>query len=68
MTYVMISAEKKLIKKKGTFELLGCDILIDNNFNPFLLEMNLNPALFTGIYILYYKFILKVLIKFFLDT
>ena len=29
----------------NTFELYGCDIILDNNFNPFILEINDNPGL-----------------------
>ncbi len=45
----MVAGIKKIERKNGTFELLGCDILFDNNFNPYLLEINSNPALYTGI-------------------
>ena len=34
-------------RKTGCFELLGCDFLIDEELNPWLLEINTNPALFT---------------------
>jgi len=30
----------------GCFELLGCDIMIDDEFNPHLIEINTNPALY----------------------
>jgi tubulin--tyrosine ligase like protein 10 len=30
----------------GFYELLGVDIIIDENFKPYLLEVNTNPALF----------------------
>jgi len=30
----------------GCFELLGCDILVDDTFNPHLIEINTNPALY----------------------
>ena len=43
----MTQAEKILIKKKGFWELLGIDIMIDEAMNPYLLEINSNPALFT---------------------
>ena len=26
--------------------MLGCDIMIDDNYNPYLIELNTNPALF----------------------
>lgn len=48
LTYVMRAAEKKLDKKIGCFELLGCDILIGSDFTPYLIEMNHNPALHLG--------------------
>lgn len=27
---------------------MGCDIIFDNNYNPYLIEMNMNPALDTS--------------------
>lgn len=48
-TYVMRAAEKKMDKKLGCFELMGCDILVDSDLNPYLIEMNHNPALHLGI-------------------
>lgn len=44
----MRSAEKKLEKRPGCFELMGCDILLGNDFSPYLIEMNHNPALHLG--------------------
>jgi len=41
------SAKVDLGRKTGCFELLGCDFLIDAELNPWLLEINTNPALFT---------------------
>lgn len=48
ITYVMQASADKLTKKTGFYELLGCDFMLDENFKPYLLEMNTNPALFTG--------------------
>lgn len=42
----MFAAAGKLTPIKGCFELLGCDILIDDQFNPHLIEINTNPALY----------------------
>merc|ERR1712157_216881 len=42
----MFAAAGKLSHLKGCFELLGCDILIDDQFNPHLIEINTNPALY----------------------
>lgn len=43
------AAETTLDKKTGFFQLLGCDILVDENLKPYLLEINNNPAIFTDI-------------------
>lgn len=40
------SAQEKFIKKEGTFELLGFDIMVDESLSPHLIEVNTNPALF----------------------
>lgn len=42
-------AADKFEKRLGTFELMGCDIMIDTNLKVYLIEMNTNPALFLGI-------------------
>jgi len=47
LRYTIICAQAKIDKKLGYFELLGCDILVDSDLNPYLLEFNTNPALFT---------------------
>jgi glutathione synthase/RimK-type ligase-like ATP-grasp enzyme len=45
---VLLSLGKnKLEKKQGQYELLGVDIMLDTSLNPYLLELNTNPALFT---------------------
>jgi D-alanine-D-alanine ligase-like ATP-grasp enzyme len=49
-THVFMACEKKLARRSGTFELLGCDILFDEKLTPYLLEMNSNPAIFTGLF------------------
>lgn len=36
-----------MIGKLGMFELLGFDVMMDDSGKPFLLEININPALFT---------------------
>ena len=45
---VVAAAKRKLMQKRGTYELLGCDILVDENCKPYLLEVNTNPAMFTS--------------------
>lgn len=35
-----------LDKKQGCFEIFGCDLIIDQQLNPYLLEVNSNPAFF----------------------
>ena len=42
------AAKRKLMTKKGTYELLGCDIILDHQCKPHLLEVNTNPAMFTS--------------------
>eukprot|EP00825_Cyclidium_porcatum_P008465 TRINITY_DN14215_c0_g1_i3.p2 TRINITY_DN14215_c0_g1~~TRINITY_DN14215_c0_g1_i3.p2 ORF type:complete len:335 (+),score=89.96 TRINITY_DN14215_c0_g1_i3:145-1149(+) len=44
--YTIKAGLPKLEKKIGYYELLGYDIMIDDNFKPHLLEINTNPALF----------------------
>jgi len=47
MIAVLAAANRKLMKKRGTYELLGCDILVGHDLQPYLLEVNTNPAMFT---------------------
>ena len=44
LAYSIKAGRKKLINRENTFEILGCDIMIDYNLNPFLIEMNSTPA------------------------
>jgi hypothetical protein len=37
MVAVLASAKRKLIAKKGTYELLGCDIIVGEDLQPYLL-------------------------------
>ena len=62
ISYVIKAGSEKITKKIGFYELIGCDFMIDENYNPYLLEMNTNPALFTGFDILIKKiYLLKEL-------
>ncbi|KRX10650.1 hypothetical protein PPERSA_05470 [Pseudocohnilembus persalinus] len=45
LCYTIHIGEEKLQKKLGCFELMGVDILISENFRPYLIEMNSNPAI-----------------------
>ena len=45
---VFAAANRKVMKKRGTYEFLGCDILVSEDMNPYLLEVNTNPAMFTN--------------------
>ena len=47
MKLVFTVVKDKLDKKFGCFELFGFDFLIDDNLNPYLIEINVNPALYT---------------------
>ena len=44
---VVAAAKRKLISKRGTYELLGCDVIVSRDLQPYLLEVNTNPAMFT---------------------
>lgn len=39
---------KKNPTKQFQFELFGLDVMIDENFKPWLIEINTNPAITTG--------------------
>ena len=41
------TVKDKLDRKFGCFELFGFDFMFDENLNPYFIEINTNPALFT---------------------
>jgi len=47
MTLIFTVIKDKLDRKFGCFELFGFDFLLDDNLNPYLIEINTNPALYT---------------------
>ena len=47
MVAVIAAAKRKLMAKRGTYELLGCDVIVGEDLKPYLLEINTNPAMFT---------------------
>ena len=54
LIYVFSIASKKLEKKNGFFELFGCDFILDENLNPFLIDINSNPSLLIGNYFIFF--------------
>eukprot|EP01039_Chlorochromonas_danica_P001411 gene1411-1534_t len=45
MTDILTASNGKLLKKHGYFDLLGCDFMLTDDNQLFLLEINTNPAL-----------------------
>ena len=66
MVVITAAAKKKLVAKRGTYQLLGCDILVSQDLQPYLLQVNTNPAMFTDT--LVQKELLPVLSKNTLDV
>ncbi|KAG9482207.1 hypothetical protein GDO78_011093 [Eleutherodactylus coqui] len=48
MIHCFLSVKSKLECRRGFFDLIGCDFLIDDDCKVWLLEMNCNPALHTN--------------------
>ena len=47
MALIFTVIKDKLDRKFGCFELFGFDFLLDDNLNPYLIEINTNPAIYT---------------------
>ncbi|KRX01477.1 hypothetical protein PPERSA_01380 [Pseudocohnilembus persalinus] len=45
IAYALIGIEDKLTKRKGSVEIFGVDITIDDLMNPYILEFNFSPSL-----------------------
>ena len=45
LRYTFNAGLSALVRKKGCFELLGLDFMIDRDFKPYLIEINTNPAI-----------------------
>src|SRR5690242_4004958 len=46
--YTFLAGKHQMREEPGMFELFGADILIDKDWNVYLLEMNSNPSLLIG--------------------
>lgn len=46
MKLMFLQMKDKLDRKFGCFEVFGFDFMLDDKLNPYLLEVNMNPAMF----------------------
>jgi D-alanine-D-alanine ligase-like ATP-grasp enzyme len=47
VAYSMEAAKEDLVLKQGFFQLLGVDIIFDDEFNAYLIEFNTSAGLYT---------------------
>lgn len=47
IAYSIKAAKEKFILKRGMFQLLGVDIIFDDQLKPYLIEYNTSAGLFT---------------------
>lgn len=40
---IMLSSQSSLVNSKNRFGLYGCDFILDNNYTPWLIEINNRP-------------------------
>lgn len=43
---MFLQMKERLDRKFGCFEVFGFDFMLDSELNPYLLEVNINPAMF----------------------
>uniref|UniRef100_A0A3Q4BJC4 Uncharacterized protein n=1 Tax=Mola mola TaxID=94237 RepID=A0A3Q4BJC4_MOLML len=48
MTQCFLAVKSKLDRRLGFFDLIGCNLMVDEDFKVWLLHMNCNPALHTN--------------------